>query len=161
MYKKHGFLYLMLPEEYGGLGRRHYLALPGHRGACQGVGLVLSHSASAPCRGDAYHGGSERRQKRYIYGKLTQPDELNLVAFCLTEPEAGSDASHMRTAATKEGDHYYLNGKKSMITNGANSQFLTVFATTNPAARTAAFPVFVLRRIIRALSSARAKISLA
>ncbi len=142
LFKKHGFLYLMLPEEYGGLD-----------GDITSLCLVTEElakvSGTASLIQLAHHVGvmpimvaGTEEQKKYIYGKLTEPDKSNLVAFCLTEPEAGSDASHMRTAATKEGDHYYLNGKKSMITNGANSQFFTVFATTNPAARNAGISCF-------------------
>ena len=144
--KKHGFLYLMLPEEYGGLD-----------GDITSLCLVTEELAKVSGTSSliqlAHHVGvmpimvaATEEQKKYIYGKLVEPDNSNLVAFCLTEPEAGSDASHMRTAATKEGDHYYLNGKKSMITNGANSQFLTVFATTNPAARNAGISCFCFEK---------------
>jgi alkylation response protein AidB-like acyl-CoA dehydrogenase len=146
LYKKHGFLYLMLPEEYGGLdGDITSLCL-----VTEELAKVSGTSSLIPL---AHHVGvmpvmvaGNEEQKKYIYGKLVEPDKSNLVAFCLTEAEAGSDASHMRTAATKEGDHYYLNGKKCMITNGANSQFLTVFATTNPAARTAGISCFCFEK---------------
>ena len=144
--KKHGFLYLMLPEEYGGLD-----------GDITSLCLVTEELAKVSGTSSliqlAHHVGvmpvmvaGNEEQKKYIYSKLAEPDGSNLVAFCLTEPEAGSDASHMKTAATKEGDHYYLNGKKSMITNGANSQFLTVFATTNPAARNAGISCFCFEK---------------
>ena len=71
-------------------------------------------------------------QKKYIYSKVTEADKNCLAAFCLTEPEAGSDPARMTTTFTKEGDCYYLNGKKSMITNGASAQFYSVFATSDP-----------------------------
>jgi len=85
-------------------------------------------------------------QKEHIYSKMCQADKTCVVAFALTEPDAGSDASHMRTTAVKEGDHYYLNGKKSMITNGANAQFYSVFASTNPSKRTQGISAFFVER---------------
>ncbi|NBJ14825.1 MAG: hypothetical protein FNP40_04480 [Dehalobacter sp. 4CP] len=64
--------------------------------------------------------------------------------FCiaLTEPEAGSDASCLGTRAIKDGDHYYLNGRKSMITNWDSAQIYTVFATIDPQLRTKGITAF-------------------
>jgi alkylation response protein AidB-like acyl-CoA dehydrogenase len=89
---------------------------------------------------------ANEEQKKYFYGKIADPEKQNLVAFCLTEPEAGSDASQMRTLVTKEGDHYYMNGKKSMITNGANSELFAVFATSNPKSRTHGISCFIVEK---------------
>jgi alkylation response protein AidB-like acyl-CoA dehydrogenase len=85
-------------------------------------------------------------QKEYLYNKIIDPDKMYLVAFALTEPNSGSDASHMATSAVRDGDYYYLNGKKSMITNGANAQLYTVFATTNPKLRTNGISAFYVER---------------
>ena len=85
-------------------------------------------------------------QKNYIYGKITQADKNCLAAFCLTEPEAGSDPARMTTTFTKDGDYYYLNGKKSMITNGASAQFYSVFATTDPALKHKGISAFYVER---------------
>lgn len=146
IYKKHGFLYLMLPERFGGLdGDITSLCL-----VIEELAKVSGASSLIPL---AHNVGvmpimiaANEEQKEYIYSKLCEPDKMYVVAFALTEPDAGSDASHMRTTAVKEGDHYYLNGKKSMITNGANAQFFSVFASTNPAKRTQGISAFYLEK---------------
>ena len=146
LYKKHGFLYLMLPEKFGGLD-----------GDITSLCLVIEElakvSGAASLIPLAHNVGvmpimvaANDEQKEHIYGKLCQADKTYVVAFALTEPDAGSDASHMRTTAVKEGDHYYLNGKKSMITNGANAQFYSVFASTNPSKRTQGISTFFVER---------------
>ncbi len=146
IYKKQGFLYLMLPEAYGGLD-----------GDITSLCLVIEElakvSGSASLVPLAHNVGlmpvmvaANDDQKKYIYDKLTEPDKAYLFAFALTEPDAGSDASHMRTNVTKDGDYYYLNGKKSMITNGANAQFFSVFATTDPKHRTEGISAFYLEK---------------
>jgi alkylation response protein AidB-like acyl-CoA dehydrogenase len=136
VYKKHGFLYLMMPERFGGLdGDVTSLCLIIEQLAkVSGTSslICLAHNVGLM---PVMVGGNDE-QKAYVYGKLAEPDKNYICAFALTESEAGSDASHMRTSAIKEGDYYYLNGKKCMITNGANSQFITVFAKTNPSVRT-------------------------
>lgn len=146
MFKKHGFLYLMLPEKFGGLdGDITSLCLVIEElakvsGACSLI--PLAHNVGImPIMVSA-----NDEQKEYIYGKICDPEKSHIVAFALTEPDAGSDASHMRTTVTKEGDHYYLNGKKSMITNGANAQFYSVFAATDSKKRTKGITAFYLER---------------
>ncbi|HOP86760.1 MAG TPA: acyl-CoA dehydrogenase family protein [Syntrophorhabdaceae bacterium] len=146
IYKKHGFLYLMLPERFGGLdGDITSLCL-----VIEELAKVSGASSLIPL---AHNVGlmpvmiaANEEQKEYIYNKMTEPDKLYLFAFALTEPDAGSDASHMRTTATKDGEFYYLNGKKSMITNGANAQFYSVFAVTNPKLRTKGISAFYVER---------------
>lgn len=146
IYKKHGFLYLMLPEKFGGLdGDITSLCL-----VIEELAKVSGASSLIPL---AHNVGimpimvsATDEQKEYIYSKICDPDKMHLVAFALTEPDAGSDASHMRTTATKEGDHYYLNGKKSMITNGANAQFYSVFASTNLGNRNKGISAFYVER---------------
>ncbi|HBL24956.1 MAG TPA: acyl-CoA dehydrogenase [Deltaproteobacteria bacterium] len=146
LYKKHGFLYLMLPEKFGGLD-----------GDITSLCLVIEElakvSGAASLIPLAHNVGvmpimvaANDEQKEHIYSKMCQADKTCVVAFALTEPDAGSDASHMRTTAVKEGDHYYLNGKKSMITNGANAQFYSVFASTNPSKRTQGISAFFVER---------------
>jgi alkylation response protein AidB-like acyl-CoA dehydrogenase len=146
IYKKQGFLYLMLPERFGGLdGDITSLCL-----VVEELAKVSGASSLIPL---AHNVGlmpivvaANEDQKEYIYSKVTEPDRLYLVAFALTEPEAGSDASHMRTRAVKDGEYYYLSGKKSMITNGANAQVYTVFAATNPGLRTKGISAFYVER---------------
>jgi alkylation response protein AidB-like acyl-CoA dehydrogenase len=146
LYKKQGFLYLMLPEKFGGLdGDITSLCL-----VTEELAKVSGASSLIPL---AHHVGvmpimiaGNEEQKDYLYNKIAAPDNLCVVAFALTEPEAGSDASHMRTYATRDGDYYYLNGKKAMITNGANAQIYSVFAATDPKKRTAGISAFYVEK---------------
>jgi len=146
VYKKQGFLYLMMPERFGGLD-----------GDITSLCLVIEQlakvSGAASLIPLAHNVGlmpvmvaANDEQKEYIYSKICEPDKLYLLAFALTEPNAGSDASHMTTTAVKDGEYYYLNGKKSMITNGANAQLYTVFASTNPRMRTQGISAFYVER---------------
>ena len=147
IFKKHGFLYLTLPERFGGLD-----------GDITSLCLIIEElakvSGSASLIPLANVVGmmpvmvaANDEQKEYIYTKMTEPDKPYIWAFCLSEPEAGSDASHMRTYATKNGgDYYYLNGKKAMITNAAAAQFFLVFVATNPSLRTRGISAFYLEK---------------
>src|SRR5689334_3567956 len=69
-----------------------------------------------------------------------------MFSYCLSEPEAGSDAASMRTRAERDGDHYVLNGAKRWITNAGLSEYYTVFAVTDPAARSRGISAFVVER---------------
>jgi len=69
-----------------------------------------------------------------------------MFSYCLSEPEAGSDAAHMTTRAVRDGDEYVLEGVKRWITNAGESQFYTVFAVTDPDARSAGISAFVVER---------------
>jgi len=146
VYKQQGFLYLMLPEKFGGLD-----------GDITSFCLVIeefakvSGSASLICL--AHNVGlmpvmiaANDAQKEYVFAKITQPDKRYLAAFCLTEPEAGSDPARMTTTFTKDGDNYYLNGRKSMITNGASAQIYSVFATSDPTLRHRGITAFFVER---------------
>jgi alkylation response protein AidB-like acyl-CoA dehydrogenase len=146
IYKKQGFLYMMLPEKFGGLdGDITSLCLVIEELAkVSGSGSLIPLAHNVGLMPIMVAGNDE--QKEYVYSKIAEPDKMYLVAFALTEPEAGSDASQMRTYVTKDGDHYYLNGKKSMITNGANAQIYTVFASSNPAKRTKGISAFYVER---------------
>ncbi len=146
IYKKQGFLYLMLPERFGGLD-----------GDITSLCLVIEEfakiSGAASLIPLAHNVGlmpimvsANDEQKEYIYNKVIDPDTMYIVAFALTEPNAGSDASHMATNAIKDGNYYYLNGKKTMITNGANAQLYTVFASTNSKMRTKGISAFYVER---------------
>jgi alkylation response protein AidB-like acyl-CoA dehydrogenase len=152
VYKKQGFLYLMLPERFGGLdGDITSLCI-----VIEELAKVSGTSSLVPLAHNVglmpiMVAGTEE-QKEYVYSKITEPDKLYLVAFALTEADAGSDASHMRTNVVKDGDYYYLNGKKSMITNGASAQFFTVFATVNPKLRNKGITAFYVEKDYPGLS---------
>jgi alkylation response protein AidB-like acyl-CoA dehydrogenase len=69
-----------------------------------------------------------------------------MFSYCLSEPEAGSDAASMTTKAVRDGDHWVLNGVKRWITNAGVSEFYTVFAVTDPAARSKGISAFVVEK---------------
>ncbi|HVQ58549.1 MAG TPA: acyl-CoA dehydrogenase family protein [Solirubrobacterales bacterium] len=94
---------------------------------CSGIGtsLMANGLASAPVS----LGGSEETKKKYL-GMLTEGPKL--ASFCLTEPDAGSDVSGMKTRAVKKGDKYVLSGSKCFITNGSYADWFTVYAKTDP-----------------------------
>jgi alkylation response protein AidB-like acyl-CoA dehydrogenase len=145
-FKKHGFLYLVMPERFGGLdGDITSLCVIIEELAKVSGAASLIPLANAVGLMPTMVAGTDE-QKEYIYTKMTEADKPYIWAFCLTEPEAGSDASHMRTYATKSGEYYYLNGKKAMITNAAEAQFFSVFASTNPSLRTRGISAFYLEK---------------
>ena len=118
-----------IPEEYGGFGGgclELCIAMEEISRACSGVGVSFAANAlgSYPI---ILHGSEEQKQK-YL------PDIASgkkLVAFALTEPDAGSDAGGVQTTAVRDGDHYILNGRKQWITNGKEADIYTVIAITN------------------------------
>ena len=108
---------------------------------CSGIGtsLMCNGLASAPVA----LGGSEEIKKKYL-GMLTE--EPKLASFCLTEPDAGSDVSGMRTTAVKKGDKYVINGTKCFITNGSYADWYTVYAKTDKEAGHRGISAFVVPR---------------
>jgi acyl-CoA dehydrogenase len=124
-----GLMNTHIAEEYGGPGL-DYLSgclIEEEMGwGCSGIGTTLMANglASAPVG----LGGSEEVKKKYL-GMLTEAPKL--ASFCLTEPDAGSDVSGMKTTATKKGDKYVINGSKCFITNGGYADWFTVYAKTD------------------------------
>jgi acyl-CoA dehydrogenase len=125
-----GLMNIHVPEEYGGPGL-DYLAgslIEEEFGwGCSGIGTTLANNGlgSVP----VMLGGSEETKRKYL-SMLTE--EPRLCSFCLTEPDAGSDVSGMKTRAVKKGDKYVLNGSKMFITNGGYADWFTVYAKTDP-----------------------------
>jgi alkylation response protein AidB-like acyl-CoA dehydrogenase len=144
--RNQGFLYLMLPEEFGGMGGdiTTLCVVIEELAKVSGTSSLICLAHNVGLMPVMVAGNPE--QKKYIYGKVTEADKNCLAAFCLTEPEAGSDPARMTTTFTKEGDCYYLNGKKSMITNGASAQFYSVFATSDPSLKHRGITAFYLER---------------
>jgi len=124
-----GLMNTHVPEGYGGPGL-DYLSgclIEEEMGwGCSGIGtsLMANSLAAAPVS----LGGSEEVKARYL-GMLAE--EPKLASFCLTEPDAGSDVSGMKTTATRQGDKYVINGSKCFITNGGHADWFTVYAKTD------------------------------
>lgn len=129
-----GFLGMLVPEEYGGSGTDHVsyalalMEIAAGDGACSTIMSVHNSVACMPI----YHFGSAEQKSSYL-PKLTSGQMLG--AFCLTEPEAGSDASALACTAVLEGDSYILNGTKQFITSGKNADLAIVFARTDEGKR--------------------------
>jgi alkylation response protein AidB-like acyl-CoA dehydrogenase len=87
--------------------------------------------------------GSEDLKQRYL-SKVAAGE--GMFSYCLSEPEAGSDAASMTTRAVRDGDHWVLNGVKRWITNAGVSEYYTVFAVTDPSARSRGISAFVVEK---------------
>jgi acyl-CoA dehydrogenase len=139
-----GLMNPQIPEEYGGSGASSIdgVLIEEELGwGCSGIGTSISCNglASAP----VLLGGSEELKRTYL-GMLTEAPML--ASFCLTEPDAGSDVSGMRTRAVKRGDKYVINGSKTFITNGGYADWYTVYAKTDPEAGHKGISAFVVPR---------------
>ena len=121
--------------------------LPGEAAVADAARRSLDGHARGPARvwpflGPAFTlGGSEETKKKYL-GMLTESPKL--ASFCLTEPDAGSDVSGMKTKAVKKGDKYVISGSKCFITNGTYADYFTVFAKTDPEAGHRGISAFVV-----------------
>lgn len=128
--KEMGFIGMTVSEKYGGGGMdmlSYVLVMEEISKIDSSSSVILSAHNSLACWGiEAY--GSEDQKQRYLT-KLAIGDYMG--AFCLSEPEAGSDATSQKTTATDQGDHYILNGTKNWITNGSTADVYVVIAQTD------------------------------
>lgn len=125
-----GFLGMMVSPEYGGSGLdtvSYVLAMEEISKVDASCSVIMSVNNSLVCYGlEAY--GTEEQKQKYLT-RLAAGDVIG--AFCLSEPEAGSDATSQATRAEDKGDHYLLNGTKNWITNGNSSSICLVIAQTD------------------------------
>ena len=140
-----GITTLSIPEEYGGGGIDSVLTsiLVGEELAwgCAGVGTAIGASGLAAL--PILLMGTEEQKARWL-PRFTEPGEMKLGAFALTEPEAGSDVASIKTRAEREGDHYIINGQKRFISNGGIANIYVVFAKTDPDAGHEGISAFVV-----------------
>src|SRR3990167_3091407 len=139
-----GLFGLFIPEEYGGMSVNVLnlcLATEELSRACGGI--AVCYAASALGTYPIILFGNEEQKKKYLpplaKGKT-------IAAFGITEPEAGSDASAIKTTAVKKGDHYILNGTKHFITNGSEAGIYTVIAMTNASKGARGASAFILEK---------------
>jgi acyl-CoA dehydrogenase len=139
-----GLMNTHVPEEYGGPG---LLALEGClieeelAWGCSGIATSLGANGLAGV--PVLLGGSEEVKQEY-FGELIESPKL--ASFCLTEPDAGSDVSGMRTTAVRRGDKHVINGSKTFITNGGYADWFTVYAKTDKAAGHRGISAFLVRK---------------
>ena len=138
-----GFMGMTIPEEWGGAGAdtvAYVLAMEEIAGGDGGVSTIMSVNNS-PVAAALYGYGSTDQKERFL--KPLARGEIN-AAFSLTEPQAGSDASNLKTRAEKQGNKYVLNGAKQFITSGATADINLMFAVTEPAAGKGGISAFVV-----------------
>jgi acyl-CoA dehydrogenase len=126
-----GLFGLSIPQQYGGfeldvIQETRVQML--FSGTSQAFRLVFWPNVGIGSRGIVY-GGTEEQKQRYLPGLAT--GELR-AAFCLTEPDAGSDAANLKTSAIRDGDEYVINGTKRFITNAPHADIFTVMARSDP-----------------------------
>ena len=127
---KLGFLGMMIPAEYGGSGLdtvSYVLAMEEISKVDASVSVIMSVNNSLVCWGIELF-GNEEQKKKYLM-PLAKGEIIG--AFCLSEPEAGSDATSQQTTAMDKGDYYLLNGTKNWITNGSTASVYLVMAQTD------------------------------
>ena len=138
-----GFMGMTIPEEWGGAGAdtvAYVLAMEEIAGGDGGVSTIMSVNNSPVAA--ALHGyGSTEQKERFL--KPLARGEIN-AAFSLTEPQAGSDASNLKTRAEKRGNKYVLNGAKQFISSGATADINLMFAVTDPAAGKRGISAFIV-----------------
>ena len=132
-YIENGLLGVWIPKEYGGHGAGVValcLVIEELSRACGGTGVAYAVNAlgSFPI----LVGGTEEQKKHYL-PQIAKGEKM--IAFCLSEKFAGSDAGGMRCEARLDGDHYVLNGEKKWTTNGGVASLYTVFAVTDPTSK--------------------------
>ena len=126
-----GFMGMMVSPEYGGGGMdtlSYAIAMEEFSKVDSSTSVAVSVNNSLVCFGLEKYGSEEQRQKYLV--PLAKGEALG--AFCLSEPEAGSDATSQKTTAEDKGDYYLLNGTKNWITNGGHADYYIVMAQTDP-----------------------------
>jgi butyryl-CoA dehydrogenase len=128
---KLGFMGMLVPEAYGGAGADHVgyaLALEEIAAGDGATSTIVSVHNSVGCMPVLAY-GSEEQKRRFL---VPMAKGEMLACFCLSEPQAGSDAAAIKTRARRHGNSWVLNGTKQFITSGQNAQLAIVFAVTDP-----------------------------
>ncbi len=141
----HGFLGVLVPEEYGGSGMNYqaYITIIGEIAkVCGSIGLSLAAHNSL-CTGHIMTFGTEE-QKRHYLPKLASGEYIG--AWGLTEANTGSDAGRMQCVAKKDGDHYIVNGTKTWITHGKSAEVAVVIVRTGELLDSHGMTAFIVDR---------------
>ena len=128
-----GFLGMCVPEEWGGAGVdtvSYVVALMEIAAGDGAISTVMSVNNSPMCAALMAYGSDA--QKREVLAPMARGEWIG--AFLLTEPQAGSDASNLKTRATRDGDHYVIRGTKQFVTSGRIASVAMIFAITDPEA---------------------------
>ena len=140
-----GFLGMLVDPKYDGGGMdtvSYVLAMEEICKIDSSVGVIISVNNSLVCYGIEKY-GTEAQKEKYLK-PLARGEKIG--AFLLSEPEAGSDATHQRTTAEDKGDHYLLNGTKNWITNANSGSIYIVVAQTHPEKKHKGINVFIVEK---------------
>ena len=140
-----GFMGIMVDPEFGGSGMdtlSYVLIIEELSKIDASASVIVSVNNSLVCYGIEKFGN--KKQKNKYLPKLSTGESIG--AFCLSEPEAGSDATSQTTLAVDKGDHYIINGTKNWITNGGRSQIYVVIAQTNKSKGHKGINAFIVER---------------
>ena len=137
-----GLMNITIADAYGGgdLGHMEEAIITEELAyGCAGmaISMTVNNLSSVPIQ----IGGTEEQKQKWL-GMLTE--EHCTASYCLSEPDAGSDAAGLRTTAVLQGDHYVINGTKAWVSGGAHSRFFTLFATTEPGSDYEGITCFVI-----------------
>lgn len=143
---------MYMPERFGGpeLSKVDYCVLMEELGRGD-IGLATTLAATCLASLPVMIGGTEAQQEQWF--NLVQ--RHNYAAFCLTEPEAGSDAANVKTTAVQDGDDYVISGTKCFITNGAYAGVYAVFASTDRTKGVRGLTCFIVERSRRGISTGK------
>ena len=140
-----GLMGIPIPETYGGAGMdltSYLIAIEELSKVSAALGVILSVHTSVGTL-PILRFGTETQRNKYI-SKLAAGEYLG--AFCLTEPQAGSDAANLKTKAVKKGDSYVINGSKIFITNGGEADVYLVFAVTDSSIGSRGITAFIVEK---------------
>ncbi len=151
---KQGFLGMAVPEEYGGGGNPDFryntiVTEETTAGRYSGIGFGLQNDVVAPY---LLRLATEEQKQRWL-PKFCSGELITAIA--MTEPGTGSDLQGIKTRAVKQGDHYVLNGSKTFITNGINSDLVIVVAQTDPDKGAQGFSLLVVERGMKGFERGR------
>jgi len=138
-----GYFGFTVPEEYGGLGLSATAFMGVLEEICSasaGFGIMLSVHNSLTCEIIKLF-GSEELRKKYLPA-MAAGEKIG--AYCITEPDAGTDVASIKCTAEDKGDHYLLNGTKTFVTNAVHAGLFIVFAKTDPEAKHKGISTFVV-----------------
>ena len=138
-----GLLGMLVPPQWGGAGLDYLsmaVALEELAAGDGAVSTIVSVNNSVVC-GPLLQFGNDLQRERFLK-PLASGSKLG--CFCLTEPQAGSDAGAIKTRATRKGNHYLLNGSKQFITSGKNADIAIVLAVTDPEAGKRGISAFIV-----------------
>ena len=140
-----GFLGMMVDPKYGGGGMdtlSYVLAMEELSKIDASASVIMSVNNSLVCYGLEKYANEDQKQKYLI--ELATGKKLG--AFCLSEPEAGSDATSQKTTAIDKGDHYLLNGTKNWITNGGSADYYIIIAQTDKEKKHKGINAFIVEK---------------